>query len=340
MQRVEVDHTVRVVHWDDLLVLVEVVEEWGEDSPGSIQLVVTDKVRVVSLQGIQDQGLVSLWDLEVGEAAAVGEIELGDNGLHAQTWKLRVHLDVDRLVWLDAHNKLVTWDVLEDTGGNILELDADLSLLLVQSLAGLEDERNAIPTLVLNVSNHSAEGWAPGILWNGIVLLVSWLVAIKGLAILADNDVLWLNGWDGLENANFLISDILGGERDWTLHRQQGQNLQEMVLHDITDDAKLIEVTSTTLGAKWFLEGDLDVIDVIAVPSCVEERVAESENEDVLDHLLSEVVINAEDLLLLPVWCESRLKISRALQVLTKWLLDLQISSAQEMKFGRSRYSQ
>ena len=62
---------------------------------------------------------------------------------------------------------------------------------------------------------------------------------------------------------------------------------------------------------------------MVAVPGGSEELVAESKDEDVLDHLLSKVVINTEDLLFLPVWCESLLKLARAAKVLAEWLLNL-----------------
>lgn len=124
--------TVWVLHGDDLLVVVQVVQERGEDAPGGVQLVITHEVGVVALEGVQDQGLVGLGDLEVGEAAAVGQVQLGHHRLHGQTGKLGVHLDVDGLVGLDTDDQLVAGNVLENTRGHILELNADLSLLLVE----------------------------------------------------------------------------------------------------------------------------------------------------------------------------------------------------------------
>lgn len=67
----------------------------------------------------------------------------------------------------------------------------------------------------------------------------------------------------------------------------------------------------------------LNVIDVVAVPCSVEELVAESQNQNVLNHLLTEVVVDTEDLLLLPVGFQCFLKVARALKVLAEGLLDL-----------------
>ena len=63
----------------------------------------------------------------------------------------------------------------------------------------------------------------------------------------------------------------------------------------------------------------------MAVPGGVEELVTKAHDEDVLDHLLAQVVVDTEDLLLLPVGLESFLKVARAVKVLSERLLDLHI---------------
>ena len=67
----------------------------------------------------------------------------------------------------------------------------------------------------------------------------------------------------------------------------------------------------------------LNIIDVVTVPSRVEELIAESQNENVLDHLLTQVVINTENFFLLPVGVQSLLKVAGALQILAERLLNL-----------------
>lgn len=127
--------TVWVLHGDNLLVFVKVVQERGENLPASIELIVTNEVGVVPLERIEDQRLVGLWDLQIREAAAVSQVKLSHNSLHRQTRELGIHLDVDGLVGLDTDNKLISGNVLEDTRSDILELDTDLSLLLVEGYA-------------------------------------------------------------------------------------------------------------------------------------------------------------------------------------------------------------
>lgn len=124
--------TVWVLHRDDLLVIIQVVQQRREDPPAGIQFVITHKVGVVAFQRVEDERLVGFRDLEVRKAAAVGKVELGDNGLHTQARQFRVHLDIDRFVGLHADDELVARNVLEDAGCDILELDTNFGLLLVQ----------------------------------------------------------------------------------------------------------------------------------------------------------------------------------------------------------------
>lgn len=288
------------------------MQERSEDPPAGVQLIVAHEIGVIALQAVENERLVSLGDLEVGESSPVGQIELCDDGLHAEARKLGVHLDVDTLVGLNAHDKLIPGNVFEDARSHVLELHADLSLLLVQSLAGLHDERHTVPTLVLDVCDQGAEGGAPRVLGHGIVLLVRGLAAIERTAVLADDDVLGLDGGDGTEDAHFLVANVLGRERDGPLHGKESQHLKQVVLHDITNDAKLVEISAAALGAKRLLEGDLNIVDVVTVPGSAEERVTKTQNQNVLHHLLAEVVVNAEELVFFPVGLQGLLQLARA----------------------------
>ena len=68
------------------------------------------------------------------------------------------------------------------------------------------------------------------------------------------------------------------------------------VLHDIAHDTKLVKITATSLGTDLFLEGDLDVRDMVAIPARSKDLVRESQDHDVLDHFLAQVVIDTVDL--------------------------------------------
>jgi hypothetical protein len=71
-----------------------------------------------------------------------------------------------------------------------------------------------------------------------------------------------------------------------------------MVLDDVTDDAGLLVESRPVLDADRLADRDLDMVDVGVVPDGLEDRVGEAEREDVLDGLLAQVVVDAEDLAL------------------------------------------
>ena len=220
--------TVWVFHGDDLLVVVKVVQERCEDPPASIEFVVTDEVGVVALQCVENERFVCLGDLQVGESPSVGKVKFCDNSLHAETGQLGVHLNVNTLVGLHSDDKLVSWNVLEDTRGDILELDANLGLLLVQGLSGLQDERHTVPSLVLDVSDHGCESGASRVLGNCVVLLVARLLAVQRLSVLSDNDVLGLDRGHTTEDTDLFVTDVFGGEGDGSLHSEECQDLQQI----------------------------------------------------------------------------------------------------------------
>jgi hypothetical protein len=50
-----------------------------------------------------------------------------------------------------------------------------------------------------------------------------------------------------------------------------------VVLHDVADDAELVEVAAAALSAERLLEGDADGGNVVAIPGRAKKMVAESE---------------------------------------------------------------
>ena len=67
---------------------------------------------------------------------------------------------------------------------------------------------------------------------------------------------------------------------------------------------------------------DLDVLDVVAVPDRLEDRVPEPQHQDVLDGLFAEVVIDSIDLRLVEVAADQIVELARRLEVAAERLLD------------------
>ena len=113
------------------------------------------------------------------------------------------------------------------------------------------------------------------------------------------------------------------------------------ILHDIADDTELIEVAPTALGTKRLLKCNLEpslagvlgirgqfhaylnIIDMVTVPCGIEEFIAKPQYENVLDHFLTEVVVDTEEFLLLPIGLECFLEVAGASKILTKGFFDL-----------------
>ena len=72
-----------------------------------------------------------------------------------------------------------------------------------------------------------------------------------------------------------------------------------MVLHHVAQGATALVVAGPLLHSHRFCSGDLHVGDVVAVPDRLEDRVGEAQHQDVLHRLLAEIVVDAEDLVLL-----------------------------------------
>ena len=53
----------------------------------------------------------------------------------------------------------------------------------------------------------------------------------------------------------------------------EGKYLKKVVLHDVSDDSKLVKVSSSSLGSKGFLEGDGDACNGVTVPRGTEDHV-------------------------------------------------------------------
>ena len=94
-----------------------------------------------------------------------------------------------------------------------------------------------------------------------------------------------------------------------------------MVLDHVAQHARLLVVGAPPLHAQLLGHGDLHVVHVAAVPDGLEEAVGEAEDEDVLHRLLAQVVVDAEDLVLLQLAAEVGVEGARAVEVAAEGLL-------------------
>lgn len=103
---------------------------------------------------------------------------------------------------------------------------------------------------------------------------------------------------------------------------KRSSRLQLTVLQDITNDTELIKVTTSSLRTERFLESDLNVADRVLVPASVHGHIRKPKNEKILDHLLTEVMINTEGLIFGPVLLQGAQQFAGRVGVLSERLFN------------------
>ena len=104
--------------------------------------------------------------------------------------------------------------------------------------------------------------------------------------------------------------------------------MEEVVLQVVAERAGLLVEGATALHADRLRHGDLDVVDVAAVPDWLKDEVAESEDEDVAHRLFSKVVVNTVDLTLAEDLPHFTVELHRRLKVAAERLLNDDASPA------------
>lgn len=70
-------------------------------------------------------------------------------------------------------------------------------------------------------------------------------------------------------------------------------HLYEVILHDIPDDAELIKVSSASFGPKGFLEGNLNIADVLVIPYGPQKSICKSQYQHILHELFAQIMVNS-----------------------------------------------
>jgi hypothetical protein len=106
------------------------------------------------------------------------------------------------------------------------------------------------------------------------------------------------------------------------LHRDERQDLEQVVLHHVAQGSNRVVEAAAVLDAEVLRHRDLDVVDVLAIPDRLEDRVRESQVEDVHHRLLAEEVVDPQELGLVEVLMELLVELARRVEVVAEWLLD------------------
>ena len=122
-------------------------------------------------------------------------------------------------------------------------------------------------------------------------------VAIAG--VLAANDLTRVDRQHRVEDLLPLGHQRLRVERVRRLHRDEAEDLEEVGDDHVPEGARLLVEAGPHPDPEGLGDVDLDVADVVPVPDRLVHPVGEPHREEVLDRVPPEVVVDAEDLLLL-----------------------------------------
>ncbi len=152
-------------------------------------------------------------------------------------------------------------------------------------------------------------------------LSLNWpaaVLAADGLGV----DEIVADRADAFVDFHLFIADAGGIESGGGLHRDQGHELEHVVLDHVAGGAALVVVAGPVVGADGFADGDLHVIDVFVIPDRLEDRVGEAHHHEVLDGFLAEVMVDAEDLLFLEIFEEDGIEVFGGFVVPAEGLFD------------------
>src|SRR5262249_43482380 len=95
-----------------------------------------------------------------------------------------------------------------------------------------------------------------------------------------------------------------------------------MVLNYVTNGSSLIVKSSAALYSEVLSHGDLNALDVIAIPECFDECIGETEDQHVVHWTLAKVVVDPEDRCLAEDRVQHPVQLLRRRQVMPEGFFD------------------
>src|SRR5262249_24989741 len=127
---------------------------------------------------------------------------------------------------------------------------------------------------------------------------------------------------NGFQDLDLFIADRFAVSVHRRLHSKVGQDLEEMVLNHVADRAGFIVERTPALDAEVLSHRDLQAFDVMAVPERLQERILEAKEDHVMHWPLTQVMVDAEDRLLVKGREQDPIEFLRRGEVMSKRLLD------------------
>src|SRR5215470_820118 len=112
-----------------------------------------------------------------------------------------------------------------------------------------------------------------------------------------------------------------------------------MVLDDVADSARLIIKSAPSLDTEVFGHGDLHTRDMVAIPERFQDRVGEAEEEHVVHRPLAQVMVDAEDRLLVEGAEQGAVERLRREEIVTERFFNDDASAVRASSFAQLCYN-
>src|ERR1700719_1890474 len=282
------------------------VENGLDDAPAGFHHVGALEERGVAGHAIAEQAFVAgaVLGAEIG---VVVKVHVDEAETHDRAGHFCAKAERDSFLGLDVNDHAVGFDVFdggvaEKDEGSAAELDNDFSGAFGEAFAGAEIKGNAGPTPVVHQKLQGDESFGIGLgIDVGFLAIAREVLAvyITG-AVLAANrvgeDFLGGERLNGVKDFGLLIADFIGVEGDGRLHGGHGEELEQVVGNHVAEGAGGFIEAATMLDADGFGGGNLDVVNVVAIPEGFDDVVGKAKDHDVLDSFFAEVMVDAVDL--------------------------------------------
>src|SRR5665213_1098771 len=172
-----------------------------------------------------------------------------------------------------------------------LEGNGDFGFFLFTPLPGPDSKRHVSPAVTIDCRPDSGKRFRRRI---GIVYLFAVTLVLPANGLLFDTVSRYRDNLT--EQCLAPGMDMLAVEHSRLVHRDDGQDLQQVALDEITQRADWLIKLGAALNANLLAGANFNTLHVLGVPQGFEYRVLEAKRQDILDGFLGQVVINTKNL--------------------------------------------